>query len=462
MSIKQLLDPILDQGIRHTHFFEGRLLTGEDLRNQQQANRQHDRRTGKAIGAGIIQGLEVKLEQDGSDGTSPQVRVSKGLAINGEGEIVGLPTTDIKLTLSRTIGTVEVEQADFYLCSGPPGNQHIPNGVGIYLLLMSPAAAYKERAPKSGLGDEGVVKGCGSRYIQEGVQFRTVQVTTEMLISMPGVTEVTRDILKTDLLDPANPIGTDASDLPRLSRLRNMLAHLCFASERVDAYSLGPFEQTNGLSPLASYGVIDELFKQNEINDCDIPLALMYWTLNGIAFVDNWSVRRQLTGCFNAKGQSSYEAGLRDVMVAKATVSQFQQQLDDLIDTLPDPSVITAHNYFHFLPSLGVLPLAEDVGLPGLNYQTFLGDLLQKEPVHIDAAHLFGLVQESYDYPVIPIASKELIWLYLIRQNRLDIDNGVTGVQTHLVFTNGHMLFRGHARFNLARWDYSNYSSIVD
>ena len=53
MSIRELQEAVLDQGIRHTNFFEGRLLTGDDLRNQREANRAIDRRLAQAIGPGI-------------------------------------------------------------------------------------------------------------------------------------------------------------------------------------------------------------------------------------------------------------------------------------------------------------------------------------------------------------------------------------------------------------------------
>ena len=40
MESIELLTPILLDGIRNTHFFNGRLLTADDLRVEQQANRQ--------------------------------------------------------------------------------------------------------------------------------------------------------------------------------------------------------------------------------------------------------------------------------------------------------------------------------------------------------------------------------------------------------------------------------------
>jgi len=60
MSTKQLAETITDGGIHLTNFFNGRLLTAEDLRAEQSANRQQHQQLGRAIGEGIITGLQVQ------------------------------------------------------------------------------------------------------------------------------------------------------------------------------------------------------------------------------------------------------------------------------------------------------------------------------------------------------------------------------------------------------------------
>ena len=49
----ELLTPVLT-GIRNINYFEGRLLTARDLREQEEANRERRWSLGKAIGAGIV------------------------------------------------------------------------------------------------------------------------------------------------------------------------------------------------------------------------------------------------------------------------------------------------------------------------------------------------------------------------------------------------------------------------
>ena len=54
-----LLTPIVNNRTRSVNFFNGRLLTGEDLTAEQQANRVAHSLLGQAAGAGVAYGLEV-------------------------------------------------------------------------------------------------------------------------------------------------------------------------------------------------------------------------------------------------------------------------------------------------------------------------------------------------------------------------------------------------------------------
>jgi len=58
MSI-QLETPFLEGGIAFTNFFNGRLLSGEDLTREQQARRAVAQQLGHAVGDGVAYGLWV-------------------------------------------------------------------------------------------------------------------------------------------------------------------------------------------------------------------------------------------------------------------------------------------------------------------------------------------------------------------------------------------------------------------
>src|SRR3712207_3968263 len=90
---RELLEPILQGGIRNTNYFNGRLLTAEDLKADQAATRRRQELLGQAIGEGVVSGLEVSIFSDGTDGNLPVLSLTPGLAINGEGQTLALNAT---------------------------------------------------------------------------------------------------------------------------------------------------------------------------------------------------------------------------------------------------------------------------------------------------------------------------------------------------------------------------------
>ena len=98
MSSRQLLEPITDSGIQNVNFFNGRLLTADDLSAVLGSGRDHDRQLAKGIGEGVVHGLEVELANS-STAAQPVVRVTGGLALCRSGNPVALsvPTVDVAL-----------------------------------------------------------------------------------------------------------------------------------------------------------------------------------------------------------------------------------------------------------------------------------------------------------------------------------------------------------------------------
>lgn len=87
MSARSLFDPVIDEGIRNPNWFEGRLLTAEAMRAKDKAERIRQRLLGRAIGAGIFEGLFVTRGAPDADGvhtrrsTSPKARPSTAKAM---------------------------------------------------------------------------------------------------------------------------------------------------------------------------------------------------------------------------------------------------------------------------------------------------------------------------------------------------------------------------------------------
>lgn len=100
----ELRTPILEQGIANTHFFNGRLLTAEALRAEQEANRQQRQRLGQAIGGGVVYGLQVQGTSTTSQtegATSAVVRVTAGLGDQSHGTDARLTRQHRRLTGAR-------------------------------------------------------------------------------------------------------------------------------------------------------------------------------------------------------------------------------------------------------------------------------------------------------------------------------------------------------------------------
>lgn len=397
MSVHKLLDPILDQGLLHTNFFEGRLLSAQDLRDQQDANRERGRRLARALGSGIVDGLEVVLESDGADGQPPVVTVKSGLAINAEGEIIGLPRHDVQVALARSIAATPTTEADFYACAGPPTTRHLPNGVGVYVLVMSPAAGYKDRAPLSGLGDAGVVRGCGSRYVQEGVKFRLVDATPAVLAETdPSLQTLLRD----DLLSATTP--APKGDAKRLSLLRNVLAYQWLRSE---------FDGPNGLAAALRRAGRDAVTDDTTTSDaalqaCEVPLALLYWTLDGVAFHDLWAVRRMVAA------QTSGADVARSLTRGVERVLQFAEHVDWLLATFGAPSAAHVSEYFRFLPPGGFLPVRAPGFTDGFRVDEFLEDLYAGGPMPATLGQSTRLLLDSFVYEYVNLTGSGMLQLY--------------------------------------------------
>jgi hypothetical protein len=446
----ELLQPFLEGGIRNTNFFNGRLLSAEDLRQEQQANRERDTQLARAVGAGVVHGLEVaRAPQSGGGGlTNAVVRVRAGLALNESGVALSLPL-DTEVALVRELEAVNAEAGLFATCA-PPKQTAVVSGAGMYLLVVTPASGYDQRAPVSGLGGAGLSSpGCGSRYAVEGVQFKLVSVDVNTLAGIPADGRAQLNALMS------------AGGAANLSLLRNTMAYLCFGATQTAAFARDPFAAANRPNDPAAPNILGALRAAGELTRCDVPLALLYWTATGgVDFVDMWSVRRRVTRAlvtdeWGAPGGDG-ERGLREAMSM-----QFQEHLETLRASAPSASAVVAESYFRYLPPAGFLPLAGVAGLIGFNYQSVFQNMTYREPVFINGARVAALLDEARSYPPIDVQSEEMFWLYLVRENQQAFNaGGANRPQPYIIFARGHTPYQGDSQYDLAYWDYSNYALI--
>src|SRR6185369_7493917 len=105
----ELLRPILEGCIRSTNFFNGRLLSGEDMSAEQAAISERFCRLGQAVGAGVAYGLQVEVKKAAAgeardEKTSPVLTIKPGLAVNRCGQAVKLANpVDVALVRSRKV-----------------------------------------------------------------------------------------------------------------------------------------------------------------------------------------------------------------------------------------------------------------------------------------------------------------------------------------------------------------------
>lgn len=427
----QLKAPLLSDGLKSINFFNGRLLSAEDLNQEQAANKLAHQFLGQAVGEGVAYGFEVQKAIGVSTASAPVVTVQAGLAVNRLGQTLRLPTAvDIALVRPSPNGNT-FNAGLFAECEPTQAGQYVA-GAGVYLLTIQPASGTDGKAPVSGLGN--LDAACNAKYQVDGAQFHLLQLSL-------------------------------TQELNDTNRLRNRLAYRCFGAgdSRVTSFFSNPF----GIS-VSQYGLLDDL-RPNCLKDEAVPLALLYWTaVDGLKFVDMWSARRRLTRAA-ADARWPLLTSDRRVAEAEAMFLQFENQIEEMRnDPGENLGTLTASDRFKYLPSVGLLPInGQNVdllpthlqnSLSGFNWQTFFGDLAPETLDVMDVARLPALIHESFNHQPLAVnetASRPLT-LYLLREN-VEAVQANASIQLTVVFARLGVAYSGVTRFDYARWGVSHF-----
>jgi hypothetical protein len=412
---------LVEGGLRSVNFFNGRLLSAEDLRSEQVYQDTARRRLARILGEGVAYGLEVS-EAAGSSPSRPLLTVQAGVAVTRAGSTLELPGVTDVLLVRGTASNGAAPDAAFVPCSASlPGTYAA--GAGIYLLVLAPAQVSRGRAPVSGLGN--VEAGCNTDAAIQGVQFQLLHAETGL------------DLTDADLV-------------------RNRLAHRCFGTD-------DPRRLRTAFEPLApppaAYGLLDDL-RRICLGPDQVPLAALLWNADtGIQFLDLWSVRRRLTPPDPA-GRGPAYLDQRRAAESEAMFLQFQAHIRDLAAPARAPADLVAADHFDYLPPLGLLPLAHD-GLPGFDPARFFGPQASLELAVTDAALVRSLAHESVHHEPIPVGpGGGKVQLYQLYENLLAVAAGQVR-QPVLLFASATLPYHGFARFQLAQWDRSRFAAIV-
>lgn len=423
-SIEQLLTPIYDEGgVRSVNFFNGRVLSGEDLSDEQEAQRQARRLVGRAVGEGVAFGLEVS-EAGGEVSTTqyPVISVEPGLAVNRAGQTLRLSArTDVGLVRQEDAGSPSQTSVTFRDCRPLQPALYVA-AESVYLLTLAPAEGREGQAPNAGYTK--IPASQNVRYIVEGVQFRLVELLA-------------------------------ADEVGDRDTLRNRVAYQCFGVEELGAI------QSNFFGPGAgTYGLLDRLREGQMLTDCEVPLALLFWSAeSGIEFIDMWSVRRRITGRPGG-GPWGVLTGDRRASETEAMILQFQDHVGDIFRRL-NPEEVVGHHYFRYLPPAGLLPVRREKSkeqvFGGFDPKKFFEGRTLGPMVFIPGAVLRPLFREAANHEPIDLQTPQTVLLYQTQQNDTAFRTGTT-VQPFVVFTTPYMRATGSARFDAATLNQSNFA----
>jgi hypothetical protein len=413
----KLQQPVTSGGLQNTNFFNGRLITGADMTREQTARRESVARLGQAVGEGIAEGLLVEVVQNAEN--YPIVGITPGRAINRHGEVLGLYEY-ATVNLVERISTVEQESTAFSRCSASAVTGTYAAGVGLYLLVLSPAFTKQGSAPTGGLKNS--FAACSSDVILEAVQFRLLPVDSYL----------------------AN------EEIPDGDRMRNFIAYVCFGAFAAEEIYENPF----GRKP-KTYGLIDRMHQGNTLSKADVPLAIISWSGNGLEFVDMWSVRRRVTRSNDASDWTRLLSDRR-TSETEAMIRQFADHIAGEEPEKKDFQDVEAIDFFDFLPPVGILPVAAPGAKAGFNLSRFFGRRFLEEISFIDGENIQPLMRAALARDPIDLGSNERVRLYFIRENFAAVQAGKLN-QFAVVFAKENMPNFGTARFEFSEWNLSRF-----
>jgi hypothetical protein len=426
VSAQGLDQPVVSaSALRSVNFFNGRLLTGDDLQREQATNQARLARVGRADGEGVAYGLEVTPRPAASTNARPVVQIAPGLALSRSGIALELSApVEVSLLHPAPSSGSQVEPGNLFAECQPAAPGTYTAGSGVYVLVVRPAQTGEGRAQVSGLARG--ESPCTVSLSVETVAFRLIRLALA---------------------------GSELSNVPLL---RNRVAYECFGVTEAGLAIVDPFAAPPGWS------LIDALRTQ-VLGDDEVPLATIGWSIDaGIEFIDLWSVRRRLTRP-PVEDAWALLSGDRPSAKGEAMFLQFQEQLADLM-VGPSAESVTIADSFEYLPPAGIVPVASAGALrPGIDPTTFFAGTTTRAAMVLEGAKVPPLLRRSFQFPPIVPASRELIWLYEVRENR-DPGAWTAGAPggPYLLFTTGFMRYAAQPQFDLSRWDYADFALHTD
>lgn len=144
-TLAGLLNTIEDAQLRSVQFFNGRLLSAADLTREQESARERLRRLGRALGPGVLEGLELSW---GGAANLQELTLSAGAAITPAGELITL-ASEVRLDWAGVgaalKGPMVAGEGTFGPCDASEDPQ--PQSGHLFALVAAPTTTPHGRAP---------------------------------------------------------------------------------------------------------------------------------------------------------------------------------------------------------------------------------------------------------------------------------------------------------------------------
>jgi hypothetical protein len=321
----KLGEPTWSAQIESIRFFNGRVLTGDDLTREQDAVARRDADLAAAIGPGVVRGLFVTAVA----GTNPaRVKVGSGAAIAPDGGFLELDAA-VELDLVVPTVTTAPTPGTFRVC-GVTSGTITTTGPGVYVLVAQIASKDDGRAEVGGV-ERHQADPCTADHRKAGIAFR---------------------LQRLESIEAA---------LPTDDRRRSHAAHLCLGT--VTTGSADPMDPDRGEPGRRA---IDDLRVPNaagtaKLAACEVPLALLELQAGStpLRWLDVWAARRRAAATHDATpatgAMSRAVRMLTDAARAEreAVVAQFADQYGGTVVNA------AAASRYPWLPPCGLLAAAE-------------------------------------------------------------------------------------------------------
>lgn len=404
MFVEELQRLVASGSVRAPDYFNGRLLSAGDLRQERDAGRELLGRVGRVVGAGVAYGFEVTAVPAPAGTPRRIVRVRAGLALGPHGDPLQLDA-DVDLNVISAAAPAPVAAggaAGFRRCQPPPAGATTVTNAGLHILAVGPAGGSDGSVATSALGSS--AGACALKDDVTGLRF----------VLLPFRLDLEKS-LRVDA-------STAAGDAGLKSRFRSRAARACFGSG--PKFPPGPGSAADAPAPFGALATVTDA----ALPACHVPLALLNVADGGVDFVDVWAARRGLAAPSAAGPWGPWLSGRAP---AEAEILQFQDHLTALLGELrgtPGLAAARVKDYFVVLPPFGIVPVVNGVSA-GFDATTFFagrasglfparhlagaGGALSFLP-RIDPDSAAALIREARNTPAAPNVDGLFLQRYLI------------------------------------------------